>query len=124
VLDRDGGREELPPTHPGLEFHVWSRRHIESYLLVPEAIRRSLRLPANDHRVARACRLILPDPGDENAFQELDAKRLLAPEGELARAVGRPLRAGRIARAMRAEEIHPEVRELLERARAAVNCLT
>jgi len=121
VLDRDGGRGALPDSEPGLEFHVWGRRHIESYLLVPDAIRRSLRLPPDDRRVARACLRFLPEPADESAFLALDAKRLLAPEGELARAVGRPLQPGRIARAMREDEIHPEVRGLLERARAAVS---
>lgn len=121
VLDRDGGAEDLglPEDVPGLEFHVWARRHIESYLLVPEAIRRSLRRPAQDRRVARACRRLLPAPGDENAFQELDAKRLIAPEGELSRAVGAPLRPGRIARAMREDDLHPDVRALLRQAMAA-----
>jgi len=121
VLDRDGNGHDLSPPEeePGLEFHVWGRRHIESYLLVPEAIRRSLRLPSADGRVTRACRRLLPAEDDENAFQDLDAKRLLAPEGELARAVGRPLQTGRIARAMREDDLHPEVRQLLERALVA-----
>ncbi len=119
ILDRDGGPEEpVPPADPGLEFHVWSRRHIESYLLVPEAMRRSLRLRPHDRRLERACRELLPEPDDEPAWRSLDAKRLLAPEGPLSRAVGRPLRAGRIARAMRVDEIHPEVRGLLAHARA------
>ena len=119
VLDRDGGADAPPEEEPGLEFHVWGRRHIESYLLVPDAIRRSLRLPAQDTRLDRAFRGMLPPADDENAFQKLDAKRLLAPEGELARAVGRRVDAGRIARAMRPDELHPEVLSLLERALAA-----
>jgi len=122
VLDRDGGVDDLglPEGEPGLEFHVWPRRHIESYLLVPEAIRRSLRLPAHDGRVGRVCRRLLPPPGDEDAFQALDAKRLIAPEGELARALGLPLRAGRIARAMREDDLHADVHALLEIAREAL----
>jgi hypothetical protein len=119
VLDRDGDRERAPEPAPGLEFHVWSRRHIESYLLVPEAIRRSLRLPRADRRLERACRKLLPDPEDLGGWRALDAKRLLDPAGALSRAVGRPLRAGRIARAMHEDEIHQEVRGLLSRARAA-----
>ena len=116
VLDRDGGRDGVPEPGPGLEFHVWSRRHIESYLLVPEAIRRSLQLPEDDHRVERACRDLLPAPGDLGSWQSLDAKRLLSPEGELSRAIGRPIRPGRVARWMRRDEIHEEVRGLLRRA--------
>ncbi len=119
VLDREGHRAPVPEPAPVLEFHVWSRRHIESYLLVPEAIRRSVRLPRADRRLERACRDLLPDPDDLGAWRALDAKRLLDPAGELSRAVGRPLRAGRIARAMREDEIHQEVRGLLARARAA-----
>jgi len=122
VLDRDGGVAdlELPEAQPGLEFHVWPRRHIESYLLVPEAIRRSLRLPAHDSRVDRACRRLLPPPGDEPAFRALDAKRLIAPEGELTRTLGFPLRPGRIARAMREDDLHPDVHALLGLARSAL----
>ena len=117
VLDRDGADGFAPPlAAPGLEFHVWGRRHIESYLLVPDAIRRSLRLPADDHRVTRACRDLLPPLDDESALRDLDAKRLLAADGELARAIGIPLRPGRIAREMREEELHPEVRGVVERA--------
>ena len=41
VLDRDDGRSLPGPEidEPGLEFFTWGRRHIESYLLVPDAIR-------------------------------------------------------------------------------------
>ena len=58
VLDRDDGSEAAVPGggEPGIEFFTWSRRHIESYLLVPEAIRRSLRLGDDDGRLERAPR--------------------------------------------------------------------
>jgi hypothetical protein len=118
VLDRDGGREDPPQGDPALEFHVWERRHIESYLLVPDAIRRSLRLPHDDRRLLRACRDLLPEADDKEGWGRLDAKRLLAPEGELTRVVGRPIQPGRIARAMREDEIHEEVRALLAHAQA------
>lgn len=123
VLDRDtpGTPERPPEAEPGLEFFIWGRRHIESYLLVPDAIRRSLRLPAEDHRVVRACRQVLPEGPDENTFQSLDAKRLLAQEGELARALGAPLRPGRIARAMRETELHPDIRTFFRRVEAALS---
>jgi hypothetical protein len=121
VLDRDGnGHAAVQASEPpGLDFHVWRRRHIESYLLVPDAIRRSLRLPPHDARVARALRRLLPEPEDERALDTLDAKRLLAPGGELARSLGLPVSPGRIARAMRSDELDPEIRGLLERAVAA-----
>jgi hypothetical protein len=121
VLDRDGTAEEAAPAGPpaGLDFHVWRRRHIESYLLVPEAIRRSLQLPAHDARVARALRRLAPASEDERALRDLDAKRLLAPDGELARSLGLPVSPGRIARSMRADELAPEIHGLLGRAVAA-----
>lgn len=119
VLDRDGGCGDAPQGDPALEFHVWERRHIESYLLVPDAIRRSLRLPQGDRRLLRACRDLLPEADDKEGWGRLDAKRLLAPEGELARVVGRPIQPGRVARAMREDEIHQEVRGLLDHAQAA-----
>ena len=55
VLDRDDGAgwEPSGAGESGLEFFTWSRRHIESYLLVPGAIRRALRLPDDDERVNR-----------------------------------------------------------------------
>lgn len=113
VLDRDGGGDDAGAGgEPGLEVFTWSRRHIESYLLVPDAIRRALRLPMDDRRVARILREHLPDAGDEAAFGALDAKKLLGPRGVLPRGLGRPVSAGRIARAMRDEELHPDVAAL------------
>ena len=45
VLDRDHHSESggFSLVEPGLEVFTWKRRHIESYALVPDAIRRSLR---------------------------------------------------------------------------------
>ncbi len=118
ILDRDGGaHSESLPSVPGLEFYTWRRRHIESYLLVPEAIRRTLRLRSTDTRVERLFREHLPPAGDEQALVEVDAKRLLDSKGPLARGLGRELVPGRIARAMRPAEVHPEVAELLQTLR-------
>jgi hypothetical protein len=121
VLDRDtmNGAADLPGEEPGLAFFTWGRRHIESYLLVPAAIRRSLRLPQDDRRVERALQRALGEPIDEEALRDVDAKRLLARSGELARVLGQPLAPGRIARAMRVEEFHADVRALLAALRAA-----
>jgi len=116
VLDRDdeAGR---PGGAGGLEVFVWSRRHIESYLLVPAAIQRALRLPEHDGRVSRLLRQHLPEAADEGTLRDLDAKRLLSASGPIARGLGRPLALGRIARAMRADELHGDVSGLLARLR-------
>ncbi len=118
VLDRDGDTlgPEVGGGEPGLAFFTWRRRHIESYLLVPDAIRRSSRTPAHDFRVARSLRELLPEADDEAALVEVDAKRLLARHAPLDRLIG-PLSPGRIARAMRPEELHADVRDLFERVR-------
>ena len=120
VLDRDGegGVLRLVDEEPGLEFFTWRRRHIESYLLVPDAIRRSARAPA-ELRVLRPLRELLPAPEDEAALADLDAKRLLARHGPLDRLLG-PLPPSRVARAMRADELHADVRDLLDRVRAGL----
>lgn len=117
VLDRDGEGAD-PALHDGelgLEFFTWGRRHIESYLLVPAAILRSLRLSADAPRVERAFRLHLPSAEDEPAFREIDAKRLLAEKGALALALGRPIVPGRLARAMLRAEFHPDIHDLFAR---------
>ena len=119
VLDRD---EALPagsggPLEEGLDVFTWRRRHIESYLLVPDAIRRGLRISPHERR-QHTLRDLLPDPTDETALGALDAKRLLSRNGALAQAVGR-ITPGRIARTMRPEEFHPDVHALLSRLREA-----
>lgn len=120
VLDRDHHALEAPDAHlfsdeAGLEVFVWSLRHIESYLLVPAALRRVLRVAVDDPRVERAL-------ADEVAREEiasgadaLHAKRILGAGGSLSEALGTELRAGDIARAMRLEDLHEDVRMLLRR---------
>ena len=117
VLDRDDGSGSLPPETeaPGLEFFTWSRRHIESYLLVPDAIRRALGLREGDLRVEHVLRAHLPASAGEETYREVDAKRMLGPKGDLARALGRPLPLTRIARATREPELHPDVHALFAR---------
>ena len=117
VLDRDDGSAPSPfdANAPGFEFFTWSRRHIESYLLVPAAIRRALRLSAADARIDRALRDHLPASGDETAFRALDAKRLLGSNGVLPRALGCSIPLGQVARSTRAEELHADVHALFVR---------
>jgi hypothetical protein len=120
VLDRDDGSaiEGTVAEEPGLEFFTWGRRHIESYLLVAPAIGRALRLPGEEARIERTLRPLLPESGDEAGWRELDAKRLLATGGPLARALGVPLRPVAIARSMRAGELHADILACIERVRA------
>jgi len=116
ILDRDD--HQGAPEHPGnLEFFTWSRRHIESYLLVPEALRRILTRSDDSSRLERAVREHLPEPGDERAHCDVDAKALLGRKGPLARVLGRPLPLARIARATRETELHPDVHLLFTRLR-------
>ena len=116
VLDRDHDGE-FPDlgAEAGIEFFTWRRRHIESYLLVPGAIERSLRSREHRGRVGRALKPHLPD--GEAALQSLDAKRLLAPDGPVARALGRPLSLPKVARATRANELHDDVHDCFARLR-------
>jgi hypothetical protein len=120
VLDRDG--DDAPPplaiSVAGLEFFTWSRRHIESYLLVPDAIRRSLRLPVDDLRIERFFRSELPR--DEDGLGALDAKPLFAFRGEFQQLLGRAVRPVHVARAMHAGEIHADVHDLLARVRGGL----
>jgi hypothetical protein len=120
ILDRDDGDSGAPAEEPALEFFTWGRRHIESYLLVASAIGRSLRLPENDGRVERVLREHVPEAGDEAAWRDLDAKRLLAPAGSLPRALGPWLRPASIARAMRPAELHADVLDCFARLRGAL----
>jgi len=119
VLDRDDGNQPpLPdPGASGLEFFTWGRRHIESYLLVPAAIQRTLRAPDATPRIRRAIDAALPASLDEAAYGELDAKRLFGPNGALPRVVGESISVERVARATRAEELHPDVHRLFDRVR-------
>jgi hypothetical protein len=118
VLDRDGGDGPVPdPNGYDLQFFTWSRRHIESYLLVPAAIRRALRLPEGDRRVERALLELVPEAEDEHAWRALDAKRLLTRQGALPQVLGCSLPLARIARATREAELHPDVHTLFDAVR-------
>ena len=114
VLDRDGGAVQVD-ARDGLEGFSWERRHIESYLLVPTAIRRSQRLDGGHAELLD--RLLEEHLASSRrvSWESFDAKRLLGPKGPFARAFGRTLSTGRIARAMTVPELHPDAQGLLER---------
>ncbi|HYB12193.1 MAG TPA: hypothetical protein VEG67_01910 [Myxococcota bacterium] len=122
VLDRDGSAASLPSAspEPGLEFFTWGRRHIESYLLVPDAILRAAGVPSEDLRQIRLVQRYLPPPHDEPALREIHAKALLGEGGPLSRALGRPLSPVHIARQMDRRDLHPEVLDLLDRVAAGL----
>jgi hypothetical protein len=120
VLDRDHGAGPEPdPGDAALEFFTWGRRHIESYVLVPAALRRLARDQKERFRIERFARDHLPREGDDEAWRRLDAKRLIERDGPLARGLGRPLPVAEIARALRSDELHEAVRALLDRLHPA-----
>lgn len=122
VLDRDDHGEGLEASHSasreaGLEVFVWSLRHIESYLLVPAALRRVLRVSVDDPRVERALadQLTREVDTDGSRSRSIHAKRILGAGGSLSEALGAELRAGEIARAMRTDDLHDDVLALFRR---------
>ena len=122
VLDRDDEDASAPSEAArgldceGLELFVWGQRHIESYLLVPETLRRLVGNGVDERRIAAA----LAGVGRNGELDApVHAKRSLGVGGELSALLGVSLRAGEIARAMRREEIHPDVHTLFQRIGAA-----
>ncbi len=115
ILDRDTEDVDLiAHAEEGLEFFTWGLRHIESYLLVPDAIRRTLRFSETDRRFVRAMRSHLGGFGDDAALRNLNAKRLLAHKGELASELGCEISIERLARSLRAQELHKDVHHLFQ----------
>ena len=121
VLDRDhhDPANDWTPLE-ALDLFTWPRRHIESYALVPEAIRRAAGVSSEDTRVDRILAEHLPHPSDTEALQGFDAKRLLGARGPLARELGGIISTADIARCMRIDEVHPDVLGVLGRVGAAL----
>jgi hypothetical protein len=113
VLDRDRGDDDVAgyPVEAGLRFYTWPRRHIESYLLVPGAIGRCAGFSASDARFRRILGDHLPTHGadDTDAYRSVDAKKLLSPRSPLSQALGAPLSVGRVAQALRKDDVHPDI---------------
>jgi hypothetical protein len=122
VLDRDhhDDSDALLAAEPGLELFTWGRRHIESYVLVRDAIGRVLARNADAGFVSRLVDSHVPAADDEDAYRALDAKRLLGSKGALARDLGRSVTAAEIARSMRPEELHADVVALFGRIRTGL----
>ncbi len=119
VLDRDDPSRlrDAYPERDRLEFVVWRRRQIESYLLVPGAIRRCVPNRRDHPKIDRVIETSLPASDNEPAFRELDAKRVLGARGPIADILGRPLRPREIVRNMSPLDIHHDVKEVLTRVR-------
>ncbi|MDP6980309.1 MAG: hypothetical protein QF570_17195 [Myxococcota bacterium] len=119
VLDRDDPTRlrDAYPERERLEFVVWRRRQIESYLLVPGAIRRCIPNRRDHAKIDRVIELQLPACDNEPAFRDLDAKRVLGARGPIADVLGRPLRPREIVRNMSPLDIHHDVKEVLTRVR-------
>jgi len=132
VLDRDdhghSDHDEVrsAASRVGLEVFVWSLRHIESYLLVPDVIRRVLSLDLEDRRVedliqrqeaVEALQGSSASSSGGPTGRSVHAKRILGANGALAEALGSEMKAGELARAMRREELHEDVFALFERVK-------
>jgi len=143
VLDPDLNRESLLDSiehnrEESLEFKIWNRRHLESYLLVPEAIARAIH-PDTDmplFRDAVAARFreflaesprgyVFPDSiPDYRAFHldwmgTFDAKRqVFSPSpGDasfLVKESHPEITPQHVAQAMREDEIHDDIRQLID----------
>lgn len=122
VLDRDGAQNEgeVFPDEPSLDFFVWNRRHIESYLLVPGAICRCLEGMARNLQLEHYIDETLPDPRDEDAMRQCNAKHLLGEPGPIATILGRPLCPREIVRCMSPNDVHADVRDLLTAVRVGL----
>lgn len=128
VLDRDdhphpvgADRHAAHALAPGLDLFVWSLRHIESYLLVPAAIRRVVPRAPDDRTLAAWIAAHALDSETERASVQKagpHAKRLLGAGGVLCESLGVELRPGEIARAMRRDELHADVHALFDRIEA------
>lgn len=129
----DGDNRELDDHEiktDGLSIVRWRRYEIENYLLVPSAIRRlltpeeeALFAPLTADRAIEYLRTQLPptffdDPLSDvaQAVVEVPASKKLLPQ--MFQTAGRPMEKNDfflIAETMRPDEIHPEVRDVLDR---------
>ena len=127
LLDGDNRDEpDAETTSAGLEVLRWRRYEIENYLLQPEAIKRFVDFPLRDAGIEGAFWSQVPQGtdlfGDHVSLVRVKAStEFLVPLLEnLDRST--PKRdLYLLAAAMRADEIHPEIREKLDRIAASLN---
>ena len=69
-------------------------------------------MTGEDWLVTRLLDEHIPGPEDEEALREVDAKRLLSPNGPIAQGTGLAFRPRQIAKTMREGELHDDVLQL------------
>ncbi|MEJ5239177.1 MAG: AAA family ATPase [Limisphaera sp.] len=125
----DGDNREEPDqemTAAGLEVLRWRRYEIENYLLHPEAIKRFLDFPLLDQRVEKAFYRQVP-PGTDLFGDHVSLVRVKASDEfliPLLEDLGKSTPKKDLyllAACMKPEEVHPEVREKLDRIAAVLN---
>lgn len=141
VLDPDLDRESLIDSiehnrEEQLDFHVWSRRHLESYLLVPEAIERAVYpdMPLFENTIANRFRTFLAQPPRAYVFPDnvtdyrdfhldwmitFDAKRqIFSPsekDGSFLLSEGHSeITPQHVAQVMHEDEVHNDVKNLID----------
>ena len=127
LLDGDNRDEpDAETTSAGLHVLRWRRYEIENYLLQPEAIKRFVDFPLRDAGIEGAFWSQVPQGtdlfGDHVSLVRVKAStEFLVPLLESLER-GTPKRdLYLLAARMRAEEIHPEIREKLDRISEALN---
>ncbi len=125
VLDRDhhSVSSESSVIEPGLEVFTWRRRHIESYVLVPQAIRRLLGRRVDPMRLEEWLIGHLPPIEDEEAWRCLNAKEIFSDAESLALGAGDLLSPGSVARSMRVDEFHNDVMALYQQMLGAAGLI-
>ncbi len=118
LLDRDEGLEVMPSETGGLRFHQWTRRHIESYLLVRRVLRAGLAPREDPHRLDRLIEEEVPE--SEAELRTIHAKRLLGAKGPFAKALGRTPDLRRVARCMRSDDLHTDIQALFSMVREGI----
>ena len=123
LVDADGGEDLHDLSADGLDIHVWRRYEIENYLLVPAAVARFLSGGEENDLFVRNAFIeelpasVLTDPlRDIEAVIRIPASKTIMPK--LFDNTQLPLRKAdyyRIAEAMKPEEIHPEVIQVLDK---------
>jgi len=125
----DGDNKDEPDEEMnkrGLGILRWKRYEIENYLLQPEAIKRFLNFPLMNAKVDEEFRKQVPPKIDFLGDHPFLARIKASDEflGPLLESVGRPTPKKDLyllAAKMTKDEIHPEVREKLDRIAKALN---
>ena len=136
-IDRPGLQEAVRHhREEGLEFFIWQRRHLESYMLVPEAIARAANMGAmfenqiieafRDFLAARPRAVLFPENVEDyrklhlDWMETFDAKRwIFSPYpkdgGFIHIHAGGNITPQHVAQCMTSDEVHEDVARFIER---------